>query len=312
MRLVDMLMQAKGPLDIMTDTAGLMRLPGVERFAAEVGALPARYVLMEDVARACGDLILRQPDLLAGCADLLRVPAQQLWIEWWTHQLVDGGPPARPQRAGMLVQADEGGRSGSLRSFYENELGGVDYFPGVMRFDFDAPPPSIARPGCNAAYSELLGSSSLELDPEWRQCYRLAAGPDLISYQAALNKLWRDGFKDCLILFAFCLLLGARAGLAFARPDLDKLNRARARRGKPTLVDHIEVSAHIFGSAGGEERAIAGVRSATRLHHVRGHWVRRGQCLFWRRSHLRGSASLGCVPARTTRLHLGRQLAVGH
>jgi hypothetical protein len=47
--------------------------------------------------------------------------------------------------------------------------------------------------------------------------------------------------------------------------------------------------------AGGEH----GCRRSPRLHHVRGHLVRRGSRLFWRVPHLRGSARAGRVCTRT-------------
>ena len=270
---------------------------------------------MDDVTRACGDFILRQPDLLASSADLLRVPAREVWLEWWNHKLVDTNPdgsPTAPQRTGLLVHSEEGGRAGTIRSFHENEAGGVDCFPGVMRFDLDAPPASVARPRCAPVYEPLLAQTWLELDPEWLNCYRVGAGRDIASFQAAMSELWTNGFKDALILFSFCLLLSARAGLNFAASNLEKLNRARARRGKAPLLDHVEVSARIFAPTAEERAAMANGRSAARLHHVRGHWVRRDNALFWRRSHLRGSADLGRAPTRTTRLYLGGGSTVRH
>jgi hypothetical protein len=38
------------------------------------------------------------------------------------------------------------------------------------------------------------------------------------------------------------------------------------------------------------------------LHHVRGHIARRGDKVFWRLPHLRGSARLGVVRSRTVQL----------
>jgi hypothetical protein len=40
-------------------------------------------------------------------------------------------------------------------------------------------------------------------------------------------------------------------------------------------------------------------RRGRRLHHVRGHLVRRGNKIFWRIPHLRGSARAGSIRTRT-------------
>jgi hypothetical protein len=42
-----------------------------------------------------------------------------------------------------------------------------------------------------------------------------------------------------------------------------------------------------------------GSRRPARLHHVRGHLVRREDRIFWRMAHLRGQALQGLVRSRT-------------
>jgi hypothetical protein len=80
--------------------------------------------------------------------------------------------------------------------------------------------------------------------------------------------------------------------------------------GRDRLLDHIEVSAsldtlHAADSAGGEYSA----RQSPRLHHVRGHLVRRDNRVFWRVPHLRGSARRGMVRSRTVCLSFARARA---
>jgi hypothetical protein len=48
------------------------------------------------------------------------------------------------------------------------------------------------------------------------------------------------------------------------------------------------------------------VRHPPRLHHVRGHIVRREDRIFWRKPHLRGDASQGQVRSRTVCLSFAR------
>jgi hypothetical protein len=81
---------------------------------------------------------------------------------------------------------------------------------------------------------------------------------------------------------------------------LERLNEARARSGKVSLLEQIEVFAPLlpeYKSGGGS--ASDASRRSRRLHHVRGHLVRRGSKLFWRVPHLRGNARAGAVRTRT-------------
>ena len=91
-----------------------------------------------------------------------------------------------------------------------------------------------------------------------------------------------------------------RPGLPRRPLMLERLNKARARSGKAALLEQIEVSAPLLpeyksGGSSGSETS----RRSRRLHHVRGHLVRRGSKLFWRVPHLRGSARIGSIRTRT-------------
>src|ERR1700722_151079 len=101
---------------------------------------------------------------------------------------------------------------------------------------------------------------------------------------------------DIPVMLAFFLLLATRPGLPRRPLMLERLNMARAKSGKAALLEQIEVyapllpeykSAHSSGSRASQR--------SRRLHHVRGHLVRRGSKLFWRGPHMRGSARAGTV-----------------
>jgi hypothetical protein len=108
---------------------------------------------------------------------------------------------------------------------------------------------------------------------------------------------------DPPMLFAFLLMLSARNALPQRPIAIDKLNRARQRAGKLALLEHVDVSAPLYSSS---NSCLAGLRDVERrgprLHHVRGHIVRRGAAVFWRVPHLRGSARLGQIRTRTVEL----------
>jgi hypothetical protein len=116
--------------------------------------------------------------------------------------------------------------------------------------------------------------------------------------------LWRHALGtiavDIPLALAFLLLLATRSGLPQQRQTFERLNRSRLKSGKAPLLDHIDVRAPLFPEfrSTGAEDSESGRRSP-RLHHVRGHLVRRGSQLFWRVPHLRGSARQGSVRTRT-------------
>ena len=118
------------------------------------------------------------------------------------------------------------------------------------------------------------------------------------------HALWRHAAgtiaMDIPMLLAFLLLLATRSGLPQRVQTFERLNRRRLRSGRAPLLEHIEVYAPVLPEYRdcwrGEPQ---GPRMSPRLHHVRGHLVRRGSQIFWRVPHLRGTARSGSVRTRT-------------
>ena len=105
---------------------------------------------------------------------------------------------------------------------------------------------------------------------------------------------------DSPVLLAFFLLLATRPGLPRRPLMLERLNKARTKSGKAALLEQFEVSAPLLPEYKSECSSGTGTsRRFRRLHHVRGHLVRRGSTLFWRVPHMRGSARAGSVGTRT-------------
>jgi hypothetical protein len=105
---------------------------------------------------------------------------------------------------------------------------------------------------------------------------------------------------DIPVLLAFFLLLNTRPSLPRRPLMLERLNMARAKSGKAALLEQVEVFAPLLPEfksylSGGSGAA----RRSCRLHHVRGHLVRRGGKLFWRVPHMRGAARAGSIRTRT-------------
>jgi hypothetical protein len=121
--------------------------------------------------------------------------------------------------------------------------------------------------------------------------------------EEARSALWRHTLGtvavDVPMLLAFLLLLSTRSGLPQRVSVYKLLNRARRKSGKRVLLDHIEVRAPLLPEYVEQRRVeTRDMRRGPRLHHVRGHLVRRGSQLFWRFPHLRGNARAGSVQTR--------------
>jgi hypothetical protein len=264
---------------------------------------------------------------------LIHVPSQRLWLEWLeaTRQSTLSEIPEGAstycaggrgtgycgvRRTGVLIAADPTGRAGTLRTFWSTHSEQVYSAALLTDFDLDG----VVRPVLDVntvfegggfgvvmpaepALDDLLSHVRFRLDPAWANYYRaahLTEGEQLPVLREVLGTM----AFDMPMILALFLLFAAKDGLQRRAADLERLNRARGRSGKRALLEHIEVRAPIdvrypcaTASAADSNR-----RRGPRLHHVRGHIARRGDKVFWRLPHLRGSARAGIVRSRTVQL----------
>ena len=322
MRLLDLVAQSTSAPPMLPRGWGF---PDAHHFADAVRTCPLRLVLADDLIQYTIQLAYAEGERLAGCLDLIHVPSQQLWLEWLeaTRQSTLSEMPAcacppcySVRRTGTLIAADAAGRAGTVRTFWsmQNEL--VYSAALLTEFDLDR----VVRPTLDvgavfsgapfgvvipmeAALDELLSHVCFRLDPAWANYYRAA---DLTESQRllVLREVLGTMAFDMPMILALFLLFAAKDGLQRRAADLQRLNRARHRLGKRALLEHIEVRAPI--AVGYQCPAVpaanANRRRGPRLHHVRGHIARRGDKVFWRLPHLRGSARLGMVRSRTVQL----------
>lgn len=315
MRLLDQVAQTKTPF--------LVRIPGVPKIcklfgAAELSPLlietPIRYVCESPVTRLCAE-IGGDFDTMSRCLDLMRVPAPQMWMEWdETERLsiargyrtsADGGA----HRAGMLVQASESGRSGSIQTCWNSQdaEGAIDVAPVVIRFDLDDP--TYSRGGgescidlsrvADSKLSAVLSHLRFEVRPDWVSYYRRQSPRAL--HQTLIQCALPFGL-DFNLLMALTLLLDADAG-PFRHHAVDRsgVNRRRMAARRPALLDHIELIS-VLGRRNQLHCLDHEQHHVRRMHVVRGHLVRRGDRVFWRRAHWRGSIEAGVVSTRTVTL----------
>jgi hypothetical protein len=328
LRLLDLVAQSRSAAPTLP---GGWAFPGAHHFADAVRTCPLRLVLADDVIHYTTQLAYAEGDRLSGCLDLIHVPAQQLWLEWLeaTRQSTLRVMPAcascdsvaqagccSVRHTGVLIAADPAGRAGTMRTFWSTQREQVYSAALLTEFDLDR----VMRPAfdidavfsgaafgvvmpAEAALDELLSHACFRLDPAWVNYYRAAELTDSQRLLVLREVLGTMAFDMPMILALF-LLFAARDGLQRRVADLERLNRARGRSGKRALLEHIEVRAPIALGypCPGSSAANANRRRGPRLHHVRGHLARRGDKVFWRLPHLRGSARLGVVRSRTVQL----------
>lgn len=328
MRLLDHIAQSAGPLLVRQHDGELWHLTGAHDFAGRIERCPLRYVLSDDLVRTCTALAYSEGDELSGCLDLLHLPAEQLWVEW--DEAARRAELARilPQwastgtvevvRAGSLISAHPKCRSGSLRTFWltSGQPAEALLAPVETLLDLDGAAP-VAEPAAlfdgqavavrhphNSQLDNLLQCASFRLDSAWRRYYQKTAVDPATRAHVIQGSLGAVAF-DVPILLALFLLMAIRADLVHRRIDPLRLNAKRARLGKRALLEHIEVSAPVFAEAPRWQADGRGVaRRGPRLHHVRGHIVRRRNAIYWRAPHWRGHMRLGSVRSRTVELQL--------
>jgi len=161
--------------------------------------------------------------------------------------------------------------------------------------------------GADPAMDALLDCARFGFDDRWAAYYRAAARTD-DSKRAAINGSLAAVVRDVPLLLGLFLLLDVRDATTSVRIARDAVNQKRRNHGHPPLLDHVEVRASLERLPTAQESGQThGGRRASRLHHVRGHLVRRGSLIFWRSPHVRGRASLGAVRTRTVCLAFERR-----
>jgi hypothetical protein len=328
MRLLDLVAQGRS-VSVRTDDGHELTHAG--QYRQLVQSCPLRYVLSDELACCATQLAFAEGDRLSACLDLIRVPSHSLWVEWAEAprrnalkaiaalQITTEGPPIR--WAGALITAAEGCRSGVIRTFWSTPDDRAWLSPMVTSFDLDRQPQSaVCQPTWHGdafvtlsgepAVEELLAHLRFQFDPSWAAYYSQRCAT--MELRAELLRASLSGCAfDAPMLMALFLLMGARNLLPHEVIRCERINRVRRQGGKPPLLEHIELKAPLDRRP--ERRLAPGdgpARLSPRLHHVRGHIVRRGRSVFWRSPHVRGCARLGQVRTRTVLLTFGQSTSI--
>jgi hypothetical protein len=293
-------------------------------------------VLSDDLTRLCTALAYSKGTTTLACADLLHVPAERVWVEWceapWLAELSRYGFKADEQsiaagRRGVFIHSCPTGRRGLIRAFWASGEADLDALASSMEayFDFDtsegeAPPaPDAASRPTISVFDQGVGKADIlcrcfrfRYERTWAEYYANAGLSPEQSNAIARHALGTIAI-EIPVMLAFFLLLATRPGLPRRPLMLERVNRARSKSGKAPLLAHMEVFAPLIPDYPPSSSTGSGIeRRPPRLHHVRGHLVRRGSQLFWRVPHLRGSARAGVVRTRTVTWTMDRPSGDSH
>jgi hypothetical protein len=324
MRLADRIAQCRTPFVVQnTKNGSVTHLNNASAFAKDIEGCATRYVLSDDLTRLCTALAYSKGARTLACTDLLHVPAERVWIEWteapWRSELARYGFKGAPAsassgRRGIFIQSDREGRQGLMRTFWASGESGLEVRSSSMEayFDFDTPegedPAAFDRQN---RPSFCVSDNVVGKEDILRRCFRFwferswqayyDAGQLTAVQSAAVAHNALGGIAiDIPVVLAFFLLLSTRPNLPRRPLMLERLNRARSKSGKARLLDQIEVFSPLLPEYRPSNESSSGIsRRASRLHHVRGHLVRRGSQIFWRVPHLRGHARGGVIHRRT-------------
>lgn len=321
MRLLDQIISADY---FVVDNARLgrsFRVKTAADFRDALRVTPQRYILDDTATKLCAELAVLDAELIYKSFDILRLPAERLWIEWRERPRFEALKPLpiavpdpsvipHDSRAGVLIEAHSDWRSG-LAWIFTSYQKSADLCPLYLQFSTHTSLPPPRREAqlstfsiCNPVLPNLkpvLDHCLVSMEPSWSNYIRKASGDDQANryIQTLAGKIW----FDWPFIAAFLLLYQARSVFQARPSNLADLNRARAKRGKIDLLEHVEMVASLGrGAAEASGRGPPTLQGGKRLHHVRGHLVRRGDKLHWRSPHLRGDRGLGVIASRTVRV----------
>jgi hypothetical protein len=334
MRLLDHIARCYAPLVLpWGSNPEQLKVAGPSQFAAQIAACPLRFVLGDDLTQASAELAFADGARLVGCMDLLRIPAPHLWIEWndevhkrviqETHPAAEFDSAATGRKVGILLRASTNGLTAVGRTFWADAAGdehaALTLSPLETHFDLrgefaDAKDTQDALSGGfvdathggNAATASLLDYVRFRFEDSWAGYYREAAA-DADFKRRLINDSINSIAWDAPFVLAFLLLLSAKDATRQAPVSRAAINRKRLASGRAPLLDHVEVNASLDAVSIVESTGDGSGRQSPRLHHVRGHLVRREQRVFWRVPHLRGSGCRGAVRSRTVCLSFARK-----
>ena len=279
--------------------------------------LTPRYILDHHVMSRSIELGLGRPSVFREAMRHLHVPFKSAWFEWeetsrdllrrrLTQKLDDPYKPL-PVRLGFLMECEDGGRRGTVTWVWESPDRNIQpHVPNVspydVAWDLDAVIPQADEyvQGMNIANLVQMWKDNpvqhAALLSIWETAeHRPSAWGRTWLNTLSINQrrfLLADIYGEYMGMWAILLLLtAAKPTVEYAEVSRAKLNKARAKRKQPPLLDYHTVTMHI------DHRAVAGrprqplgyLRKSPRVHLCSGYLARRGDKHWLVLPYVRGS-----------------------
>lgn len=310
MRLLDLIAQSL-PWQSDANSAKPFRDP--HEYAKELRTCPLRLVLADDFTRCSTAIAYSEGDRLSGCLDLVRIPNEQVWVEWAEAPRLDTlsvmlgekiGSTVPEERSGVLIRADASGRAGSIRSFWSTAGEKAHCASLIADFDLDFPvrrwtsvvevfkgAPAALTVSEEPAFDSLLSHIRFRFDPAWLKHYRaeeLSGAEQAAVLCAALGAV---AFVVPMLFAAF-LLLAAEGGAQQRAMNGGRVTRVDRRAGAGERLSHVEISAPVEDVP----PVVLG------NHTSRGHLTRHGRKVLWHSPPLRVNDPPGDFRSRMVKL----------
>jgi hypothetical protein len=280
----------------ITDRATRQNSHGVlDRLQEEIPKA-ARFSISPEVVASVVAILSQPLSSQVRALQLCRLPFRSTWFEWTD-------PDIPHNRVGALVQTEVGVQRG-VALFAER--GHV--WPLVLTFDWREEPvefPWSLRVGAlydqkraelgrqEDGFKEYVRRVGIAVISDNGQLTVPAASPPSETVQRLAMRLET--------IRAVVLLLNSKnlTGVTAADTPSAKLQRARAKCGKPPLLDYSRIDIRLSGYMARHAGQAADPRSPLRLHVVRGHFKIRKTGVFWWSAYARGDAEIGAIAQQT-------------
>jgi hypothetical protein len=278
-----------------------------------------RFLLGADATRTMVELNLGRPKVMFEAMRHLVIPYPRMWVEWddadrqrlrdrfpWENLSYKELRPL-PGRVGFLLEAEPGGRTGTATWVWNTPSGGAEGWPSIGAvqpyFDLDrkfALSPLRVEGLMNGNLARLWLDNPVQLDAlfdiwgtcrhepsEWGKHYFAALDDPL-----AIALSYGDVVGEYITIWAILLMLTSARKTVELRPvDRGKLNKARAKKREPLLLDHTQVILHIDPHLRQAQirQPLSYQRKSPRVHLVSSYLNRRGTKYWIVQPFLRGS-----------------------
>lgn len=315
---------------ILADKIIASESPQLQTFKGDVLMVP-KYRLTADAVKAAFQVQTAKPSSVIAAMEFCRTPYPKIWIEWGQADTVDAGrnqkaypmQDARPGSVGILLDMDETGRKGVLSLAWDWEKRNwVRLSPLAIDLDVERMDTvSLADFRSRVVLDRLTNGNQLD------RVYDLyTRSDDEMSHMAmsesqvqfikspyyppnylddVTDESWAgacaDWYGEIGLVQSALILMNCRNCVETEAVDLIRLNRARAKNGKPALAEHHVIKLH-FRKRQAEAMARKGMtNSEIKRHLVSGHYKLRKRRdgtarPFWWSPHLRGYIGVARVP----------------